>query len=117
MKKLIIASLIILATAGSAFATAVTVAMAPPKGFTPSNNVGFGYISAANTVGVNDRYTIGTKHTSGDKIFGTTSASGTIYYTTGVPGTALVTGNIGAVPATSTDSSMPTIAAGAWTAM
>jgi len=122
MKKLVLASFLVLVTAASSFAaTAALVStdgtMQPPKGFTPSNNVVWGYVSAANSVGVNDRYSIATKHTSGDKVYGTTSASGIVYSSTAIgTGTALLSTNIPTVPPSATDSTM-TGGAGGWTAM
>jgi hypothetical protein len=120
MKKLICASLLVLISAGTSFAgaTAATVGMSAPKGYTPSNNVKFGYESGVNTVGVNDRYSIATKHTSGDRVYGTVSASGVIYSSlsgTGI-GNTLQTSDIPTLPSTSTDSTV-TGGAGGWTAM
>lgn len=120
MKKLICASLLVLITAGASFAAdnTATVDMTAPKGYTPSNNVKFGYQSASNSVGVNDRYSIATKHTSGDRVYGTVSASGVIYSSvsgTGI-GSVLATTDIPTLPGTSTDSTV-TGGAGGWTAM
>jgi len=103
--------------AGTSFAaaTSVTISLANPKGFTKSNNVSFGYESGANG-SVNDRYSISTKHASGDKIYGTTSASGTIYYSVVVPTTTFATSHNPTLPTTSTDSTMAG-GAGSWVAM
>lgn len=120
MKKLICASLLVLMTAGISFAAATGQTLNPdkPKGFTNSNNVDYAYQSGADTSGnVNDRYAISTKHRSGDKVYGTVSGSGTIYYSTARgPGTALVATDNPTLPATSTDSSVAGGAAG-WVGM
>lgn len=115
MKKIILASFIVLMVAGTSFATGVTVTMTPPKGYTKSNNVTFGYESAGATT--MDRYAISTKHANGDKVYGTVSGSGTIYSSSAVAaGTALTTAHNPTIPATSTDSTV-TGGAGGWTAM
>lgn len=115
MKKIICVSFVVLMVAGTSFAAALNPT--PPKGFTQSHNVDFAYGAGANSAtSINDRYSISTKHKSGDKIYGTTSASGTIYSSTVDPSTAFTASNNPDIPATSTDS---TVAGGigGWTAM
>jgi hypothetical protein len=115
MKKLICALFLILMMAGTSFAeTGAGVDNINPIGFTKSNNVLFVYQSAGTPV---DRYTIATKNTAGDKTYGTTSASGTIYYSNALgAGTALTAGKQPSIPNSATDS-VVTGGASGWVSM
>jgi hypothetical protein len=114
MKKIIL-TIAILAMASNAFATAAMTYAAggtPPAGITfmPSKNVSLGYVSGAITSGDNVVYSIASKNTAGDRIFGATSASSAVAQSVSTAGTALATTSPPSLPTTSSDS---TIAGGA----
>ena len=122
MSKKIIMTLALVAFASSAFgavttptvynttgtnATAISVLNVP--GFNPSNGVTVGYVSDANST----VYGISSKHLSGNSIFGTTSASTSIWKQDGVSSTQLTTGNNPTAPTSPSDSTLQV----GWTAM
>lgn len=103
--------------AGSAFAgasaevtTTNTVSGQTLAGFTPTRQVTCGYISTGSNP---DRYAISAKHLQGNQMYGTTSAQTSNFRRDGVPGTALGTGDVPTLPATASDSAIPT----GWSAM
>jgi hypothetical protein len=119
MRTIISALLLVLIMAGTSFAaaTAATLDGANPKGFVPSHNVNNVYQSAQDpSTQINDRYTVATKHINGDKIFGSVSGSGTIYFAAAPTGTILAVGNQPTIGGSSTDSTV-TGGIGGWSAM
>lgn len=103
--------------AGNAFAaeaaevtTTNTVSGQTLAGFTPTRQVTCGYISTATNP---DRYAISSKHLQGNQIYGTTSAQTSNFRRDGVPGTALAPTNVPTLPATTSDSAIPS----GWSAM
>lgn len=116
MKKIII-TIAILAFASSAFATSSLYESGgtPPAGITfmPSKNVKLGYESGPITAGDNVVYSIASKNTAGDRIFGATSASSAVAQSVSTAGTALAASHIPTKPTTASDSTI-TGGAGNW---
>ncbi|NVN99052.1 MAG: hypothetical protein HXX17_06975 [Geobacteraceae bacterium] len=106
MLKKITLTLAIIAFAATAFAGTATIAVPAGITFVPSKNVDLGYLP--DTLGGTSSvvYAIGSKNNAGDKIFGATSASSAIGFKTGVPGNALVAGDVPAAPTTISDSAL-----------
>lgn len=117
MKKIVIL-LAMLAFASNAFAAAITYVAGgtPPGGITfmPSKNVGLGYL-AGTLAGGTDMvvYSIGSKNTAGDRIYGATNASSAVVQSVSSAGTTMATGFLPTLPTTVSDSTL-TGGAGYW---
>lgn len=114
MLKKIALTLAMVAFAANAFAASSFTSLygigtsSPPAGITfmPSKNVLLGYQPSA-LGGTNFIvYTIGSKNSAGDKIFGATSASSAVGAKTGSAGAALAAGDGPSLPTTSSDSAL-----------
>lgn len=114
MLKKIALTLAMVAFAANAFAAASTLAIygigknTPPTGinFMPSKNVLLGYYG--NALGGTNLivYSIGSKNSAGDKIFGATSASSAVGVKTGSAGAELAAGDGPGYPSTTSDSAL-----------
>ncbi|MRR06152.1 MAG: hypothetical protein EG828_04290 [Deltaproteobacteria bacterium] len=80
------------------------------SGFSPTRLVTVGYISLDSNP---DRYAMSAKHLNGNKIYGSTSAQTSNFQRDGIPGDKLKTAGVPGLPATASDSTIPS----GWSAM
>lgn len=102
--------------AASVFAASTTVAVFTTStlpGFQPSKSVSVGYQADQLTGTTYVTYAISAKHQSGDKIFGTDSATTKMFQRSGTAGTALATGDNPTLPTNATTS----VIGSGWTSM
>lgn len=111
MRKIVL-TLAIVAFASSAFAAATTFDTTPMAGitFVPSKNVKLGYNAGAGTGAAtgssNIVFSIGSKNTAGDRIYGATSASSAVAQSVSNAGVSLATTHLPTLPSTPSDSAI-----------